>query len=308
MNSKIVKAHLALLAAVVFWGLMAPIGKSAMAAGISGISLAAMRMIGAAVCFWIASLFAVKEKVDPRDYKRLFFAGLLSILFNQGLYTYGLSLTSPIDASIVTTSLPIITMILAAFFLKEPITPMKILGIVLGAGGALMLILNNRPGSSGDGSILGDILCLVAQCSFACYLTIFKDLITKYNVFTLMKWMFTFATCCFLPFSWQELKTVTSQSFPTIVWVEIGFVVFFGTFLAYILVLIGQKTLRPTIVSMYNYIQPIVAATVSVLAGLATFGWSKAFASILIFVGVYVVTKSKSRAQVLAEKDNSKSV
>ena len=261
-----------------------------------------MRMIGGAVCFWIASLFAPKEKVGSHDLMLLFFAGLLGIVCNQGCFTFGLSLTSPIDASIVTTTMPIVTMILAALFLKEPVTPKKVIGIFLGSIGALMLILSNQGGSvDGGGSILEDALCITAQVSFACYLTIFKKLISRYNVFTLMKWMFTYAAICFIPFSYRDFSAMTTMSFSATVWMEVGYVVLFGTFFAYILMLVGQKTLRPTVVSMYNYIQPIVGTTVSVFLGMGVFGWTKALAAVLIFVGVYVVTQSKSRAQMLAE-------
>lgn len=119
MNVKVIRAHLALLGAASMWGLMSPMGKAAMEAGITGLSLATMRMIGGAVCFWIASLFAPKEKVSSHDLMLLFFAGLLGIVCNQGCFTFGLSLTSPIDASIVTTTMPIVTMILAALFFER---------------------------------------------------------------------------------------------------------------------------------------------------------------------------------------------
>lgn len=301
MNASTVKAHLALFASGSIWGLMAPIGKSAMAAGVTSLSLATMRMVGAAVCFWLASLFAPKEKVPTRDLVSLFFASLLCIVFNQGLFILGLSLTSPIDASIITTSLPVITMVLAALFLKEPITGKKVIGIVIGTSGALTLILSNQGGGEGSGTVLGNMLCLIAQTCFACYLTIFKHLIARYNIFTLMKWMFLYASVCFIPFSWHDLADMTTQTFGISTWLQVGYVVVFGTFFAYLLVLIGQKSLRPTIVSMYNYVQPVVGASVSVLIGIATFGWAKAFASMLIFVGVYIVTKSKSREQMLKE-------
>lgn len=303
-NTNIIKAHLGLFAAGSMWGLMAPVGKLAMDAGISNLSLATMRMVGAAVCFWIASLFAPKEKVSSRDLILLFFAALLSIVFNQGVFIVGLSLTSPVDASIITTSLPVITMILAALFLKEPVTIMKVTGVLMGTIGALVLVLSNHGGADGTSNSWGNILCLIAQTSFACYLTIFKGLISRYNIFTLMKWMFTYASICFIPFSFNDLMVMTHQSFPVKVWLEVGYVVLFGTFIAYIFILFGQKTLRPTIVSMYNYVQPIVGASVSVLIGIGTFGWTKACASLLIFAGVYVVTKSKSRNQI-AEDENT---
>ena len=116
------KGHLALLGAAIMWGLMSPIGKTALENGISGLSLATFRMTGGAICFWIASIFAPKEQVKPHDLMMLFFAGLLGIVLNQGCFTFGLSLTSPIDASIVTTTAPIATMIVAAIYLKEPVT------------------------------------------------------------------------------------------------------------------------------------------------------------------------------------------
>jgi len=301
MRNKAVKAHLALFIAGCMWGLLAPVGKAAMEAGVTGLSLASIRMIGAAVLFWIASLFAPKEKVNRRDLFLLFFAGMLCILFNLGVFTVGLSLTSPVDSTIITTSTPILTMLLAALFLKEPITSVKVLGVILGAVGAMMLIFSNNEGLEISGNIWGDIICFVAQISFALYLTLFKGLISRYNVFTLMKWMFTYSAICIAIVSFRDLSDMAAQAFSVQVWLEIGYVVFFGTFVAYILVLVGQKALRPTIVSMYNYIQPVVATIVAVLIGMGTFGWIKALASALIFVGVYVVTQSKSREQMLKE-------
>lgn len=298
MKYGILKAHLALFFAGGIWGLMAPVGKLAMDAGITSLSLASMRMIGAAVCFWIASYFAPCEKVSKRDMMLLFFAGMISIVFNQGVFIYGLSLTSPIDATIITTSLPIVTMILAALFLKEPVTAKKIIGVLMGAMGALILIMGHQGQTGGSGSFWGNVMCFTAQVSFACYLTIFKNLISRYHIFTLMKWMFAYAAICFIPISYRDLSELFSLSFPVSVWLQVGYVVFFGTFMAYLLMLYGQKTLRPTIVSMYNYVQPIVGACVSVLIGIGKFGWMEAAASILIFVGVYVVTQSKSRVQM----------
>lgn len=293
MNIKYLKAHIALFAAGTMWGLMSPIGKAAMDAGITSLSLTTMRMIGAAVLFWTASLFMPKERVSKNDSILLFFAGMLSIVFNQGLFIFGLSQTSPVDASIITTSLPIITMILATAFLKELLTPKKVVGVIMGAVGALLLILSNNENVNNSGNIWGDTLCVIAQISFACYLTFFRKIISRYNIFTLMKWMFTYATIVFLPFSYHELSIVIHGNFSINTWLEVGYVILFGTFFTYMLVMIGQKTLRSTIVSMYNYVQPIVGACASILIGMGTFSWNKAFASILIFIGVYLVTYSK---------------
>lgn len=303
-NLTILKGHLAMLAAAVAWGLMAPVGKAAMEAGISGLMMANMRMLGAAVCFWVTSFFTREEHVPPHDLFMLFFASMLGIVFNQGCYTFGLSLTSPVDASIMTTTMPIVTMILAALFLKEPVTPKKVIGVMMGSLGALALILSNAGSAQqGGGSVLGDALCVIAQTSFALYLTIFKRLISRYSVITLMKWMFTYAAICFIPISYHDFATTDLTSFSPTVWYEAGYVVLFGTYVAYILMLTGQKTLRPTVVSMYNYVQPVVGSSVSVIIGMATFGWVKAIAAVCIFTGVYIVTQSKSREQMKQEDE-----
>lgn len=296
MKNKNITPHLALFGAGAMWGLMSPIGKLAMDGGMTSLSLATLRMAGAAVCFWIASLFAPREKVSRKDMILLFGAAMLSIVFNQGLFIFGLSLTSPVDATIITTSLPLITMALAALFLKEPITTMKAGGVILGGAGALILILSNHSPAAGEGSIWGDLMCFGAQISFACYLTIFRGLISRYHTFTLMKWMFTYATVFFLPVSYGDLSDMARQSFDTSVWLQAGYVVLFGTFFAYMLIMVGQKRVRPTIVSMYNYIQPIVGTAISVMLGIGTFDWSKGLATAFIFFGVYLVTRSKARS------------
>lgn len=305
MVIKTYKGHLAMLAANVIWGLNAPIAKAVLNTDITALSLTTFRMVGAAVAFWIASVFTKKEHVKHEDMLMLFFAALLGIVLNQGSFIFGLSLTSPIDASIVSTTTPIIAMVVAAIYLKEPVTGKKVLGIFVGALGALLLIFSSQHTSASGkgGNIWGDLLCLSAQVSFALYLAIFKNLIGRYSIFTSMKWMFTYASICFIPFSYQDVSTVNFLSITPVTYAQILFVVLGATFLAYICMLTGQKTLRPTLVSMYNYVQPVVASFIAVSMGMDTFGWSKAAAIVLVFVGVYIVTQSKSRAQLQALKE-----
>jgi drug/metabolite transporter (DMT)-like permease len=288
---------------------MSPIGKDAMNNGIAGIDMVAFRVIGAAVLFWIASLFFGRKKalsknngsgntkVPPRDLGMLALAALLGLVCNQCCFTIGLSITSPINASIITTTLPIITMVLAAIFLKEPVTGKKIIGVVCGAAGALILILASaRATGSKSGNLLGDILCLVSQISFACYLTIFKRLIQKYDIITFEKWMFLFGSLMIIPLAFSHLMALQWSAISVKTWGETAFVVVGATFFAYIFMITGQKVLRPTIVSMYNYVQPIVACVVSIIAGLAVFGWLQGAAILLVFAGVFLVTVSKGTA------------
>ena len=303
MNSKTnntpLIAHLSMFFACAFWGLMAPLGKDAMTHGITGIDMVTFRVAGGALLFWLTSLFVKREHVPFRDIVRFIGAGFLGIVTNQCLYIYGLSVTSPVNASIVTTSMPIFAMILAALILREPITGKKALGVLMGCSGALILILTSAQAVSDKvGDIRGDLMCLGAQFSFALYLSLFNPLIRRYSVFTTNKWMFLWATLIIVPFSSMSLKDIDFATVPEKTWWEVAYVVAFGTYVGYILTMIGQRTLRPTVVSVYNYVQPIVSVTVSLILGLAVLQWSQGLAVVLVFLGVWLVTKSRSRADM----------
>lgn len=288
---------------------MAPIAKMVMAAGIvSPLLMTNFRILGAALLFWTASLFAPYEKVPPRDLLLLAGAAMLGILFNQGCYVFGVGFTSPGEASIITTTMPLWVMVFAAVILGEPITLKKIGGILLGASGALILVLGaSKTGMKGDNPTLGDILVLTAQLSYALYLTFYRNFIKKYSVFTLMKWMFTFASIAILCVSVGEWSRVRWSEFTSREVMGVGYVVFFATFLAYICIMIGQKNLRPTLVGMYNYVQPIVASCVGIWLGLDSFNFGKVIAVVLIFSGVFLVTISKAAPQPSAAGHSGRS-
>ncbi len=285
-----------MLCAGTCWGLMAPIGKDAMLNGIDGIDLVSFRVLGGALLFWLTSLFTKKEHVPVKDILLFGCAGLFALVFNQCSYTIGLNLTSPSNSSIMTTSMPIFAMVLSFFILKEPITWQKAGGVLLGCTGAVIIITTSATaGNANVGNIWGDLLCMSAQLSFALYLSLFKPLIQKYSLFTVNKWMFTWATLIIWPFTLGHVSSIDFASVPMSTWWETGFVVFFGTYISYICMMVGQQTLRPTVVSVYNYMQPLVSVSVSVAAGLAVFKTSQALAAILVFSGVWFVVKSKSK-------------
>ena len=277
-----------MLGANSMWGLMSPISKFVMLGGaVSPLVVTDLRIAGAMILFWIASLFQKPEHVNHKDLARLFGASLLGIVFNQGCFIFGVSLSSPGDASIITTSMPLWAMVLAA-----------------GACGALMLIMGSSSGaksaasSAGDHAIWGDLLVLTAQFCYALYIVLYKDFVNRYSLITIMKWMFTYAFICTLPFSASSLM---QASWTTLQWTEIAglaFIVIGATFLSYMLIVIGQKNLRPTVAGMYNYVQPVVACIIAICWGMDSFNWVKGIAVVLIFGGVYLVTMSRSRKEV----------
>ena len=298
------KGHAAMFSANLMWGLMSPLAKVVMVSGaVTPLVLNDLRIFGAMALFWIVSWFRPREHVAPKDLAKLFGASLLAIVFNQGCFIFGVGLTSPSDASIITTSMPLWAMVLAAFFLKEPITGKKISGIAAGACGALLLILSGgkaAAGSQAESSVWGDVLVLTAQLSYALYIVLFKNFVGRYSLVTIMKWMFTYAFICVLPFSYRDLAQTPWMELDGSAIGAIAFIVVGATFFSYMLVVVGQKALRPTVAGMYNYIQPLVACVVAVWLGLDSFGPTKALAAVLIFSGVYLVTASRSRAEMEA--------
>lgn len=292
------KGHLAMLGANTIWGLMSPVAKLVMGAGIiSPLVMTDCRIFGAAILFWITSMFTTREHVPPRDLLLLAGAGFLGVLFNQGSFIFGVGFTSPGEASIITTTMPMWVMLLAWLILGEPITLKKAGGIALGATGALILVYSSMVNNPirGNNPVLGDILVLCAQLSYALYLTFYKNFIKKYSLVTLMKWMFTFASVALLPFSVSTLSVTRFSELSAAEIAGAAYVVVMGTYVAYVCIMIGQKNLRPTVVGMYNYFQPIVASCVGLYLGLDRFTPMKALAVVLIFGGVYLVTISKAR-------------
>lgn len=254
------------------------------------------RVAGAAILFWLTDTVLriagseQHEKVGRKDVFRFFLASIIGVTINQSCFTIGVSLTSPIHATLMTTTLPIISLLIAVVFFAEKLKWRKVLGIGLGLSGALTLILTSRQ-SAATGQLSGDLLCIMAQLSFATYLVVFQRFIRQHSVITCMKWMMLFASVVLLPFAAPNLVTMDWNAVPAKSFWEASYVVVAGTYICYILMTYAQKGLRPTVVAMYNYVQPIVATCVSLILGVAVFGWHQALAVLCIFTGVYLVTR-----------------
>lgn len=311
MRKSEIKGHGAIFGANFIWGVMSPMAKYVFAGGvITPIVLVCWRMVGAVILFWLLSLIVGGEKVSTRDKLLFGVAALLGVVFNQCVYTLGLGMTSPVDASVISTSTPIFTMIIAAIYLKEPLTFKKVGGVLLGAAGAVMLIVSGAGATAeGGGNVAGDLLCIFAELCFATYLVLFKGLISRYSPATVMKWMFTWSVAIVLPFSFSDMSGADYASVSPSVAACAAFVVVFGTFVCYLLAPVGQKYLRPTVVSMYFYVQPVMSAILATAMGNAgPFGVVKILSIAMIFVGVFLVMTSKSRADVEAAEASGSSV
>ena len=264
---------------------------------ISPLGLFCFRAGGAALLFWLVSLFLPKEKIEKGDFLKIFFASMLGLFITQITFLKAITLTTPLDTSIITAITPIFTMFVAAIVLKEPITLKKAGGVALSFVGVIFLILNTvRIGGSGvtETKPLG-IIFMICNCFvWAYYLGIFKPLIAKYSVVTFMKWMFLFSALVSIPLDFNELIHLDMASMPSKYLLELGYIIVFSTFTAYFLIPVGQKTLRPTVISLYGYLQPIIATVMSIIMGMDHLTWQKVLAAALVFTGVILVNKSRA--------------
>lgn len=297
MKNQIAIGHLACAAAYVIFGINVVVCRDiATDGGIAPIVLFSMRALVAGALFWLASLFTKKEKVPWKDLLRLAGAGFLGLFMPQLTFLHAIAHTTPVDLSVMSTTTPIFTMFVAAIFLKEPITWKKALGVALSFGGILWLILQSTFGGNGASETepIGIAFCFANYIVFALYLGTCRKLIARYSVVTSMKWMFLVSFIISIPFTVPHLPSTDFMAVPSYVWWEIGFMIIFSTFIAYYLIPVGQKRIRPTLVSMYGYLQPIIAIAVAIWTGMDRLTFTKILAAMLVFTGVWVVNQSRA--------------
>lgn len=263
---------------------------------ISPIALFSLRSLGAGLLFWLLSLFGPREKVEKKDYLKIFAAAFLGYFVTQLTFLVAIPDVTPMHCSIMSAMSPIYTMFIAAIALKEPLSWQKSSGVLLSLSGIIFLILNNAGARSGasESTLMGLFMMFLNSFSFSLYLGIFKPVIQKYSVVTFMKWIFLFSSVMALPFSYGEIFSLSWTRIPAAQMWELGYLVVFATFISYFLIPYGQKRIRPTLVSMYSYIQPIIATVLSIIIGMDMLTWQKVLAAVMVFGGVIIVSRSRS--------------
>ena len=291
MNKSKVIGITSLILMSCLWGAMGPFAKAAIEGGIHQGVLTSFRLIGCTFLFYFWSLFLPKQHVPLKDLGLMAIAALLGIVGDQGLFIWGLSLTSPIDASVISTLIPVFTFILAIIFLKQKLNLKQVIGITLGLIGAIIMVKSSSSGSTKEGSIIGDLIIILAMFSFASYMAFFANLIKKYRVDVMMKWLFLFSSIYILPLLICNYDNDALSQVTFITWSELSYVIIGGTFLPFLFMCIGQKYFNPEVVGVFHYIQPVVGCTLAVLMGLATYTIDKFVATILIFIAVWLVVQ-----------------
>ena len=297
MASDQLKGHISIAAAYTIFGLNVVLCKDiANSEAVNPFVLFTLRAIGATAIFWLMSLFAPKERVEKGDLWKIALASFLGLFLTQTTFLVGITMATSIDCAIIGTLGPVFTMIFAFFFVGEPITGKKAGGVAVSLAGVIFLIFNSvHSGGASATTPLGIVMLLMNSLTFSMYLGIFRPLISRYSVITFMKWAFLFALLMSLPLSAKGLVTTDFSSIPAKVLWEIGYLIVFATVIAYYLVPYGQKYIRPTLVSMYNYLSPVIATIVSIWTGMDVLSWQKVVAATAIVGGVILVSKSRAR-------------
>ena len=288
--------HAACFAAYAIFGINIIVCKDlTTSSAISPLAIFTVRSLGASAFFWILSLFMPAQKVERRDFVKIFAASFLGFFLTQLTFLEAIPDITPMHCSIISALTPIYTMFIAAVVLKEPLTWKKGGGVLLSLCGIIFLIMNNSQGNGVMESKLSGILLMVLNgVAFALYLGVFRPVIMKYSVVTFMKWIFLFSVAMSLPFSFGEVFSPVWLELPRIQLLELGFLVLFATCVCYFLIPLGQKNIRPTLVSMYSYVQPIIATVISICIGMDGVTWQKVLAAVMVFTGVFVVSRSKA--------------
>lgn len=290
MSTKL-KAHLALLLVAMIYGGNFIIAKEVMNNNyLEPLAFILLRVSVGLVLFWTFAVLFVKEKVDKQDFPRLAACALFGIALNQMFFFMGLELTTPINASLIMTCTPIIVLIISALLINEKITARKVIGIILGGVGAILLIAYDKRVAFSSQGLTGDLLIVINSSSFGIFLVIVKKLMEKYHAITVTKWIFTIGLFYVLPFGITPLMNTQWSGFTTGAWIGVAYVLVGTTFLAYLLNTFALKVVPPSIVSIYIYLQPFFATSLALLLGLDTLSTIKILAGTLIFTGVYLAS------------------
>ncbi|HCK21747.1 MAG TPA: EamA family transporter [Bacteroidetes bacterium] len=294
------KAHIFILGANIIYGLNYVIAKVALNV-IPAFPLVLTRVAIPLLFYAVFALVFQREKVDRKDHWAFFYCGFLGVAANQMMFISGLDRTSEIHASLIMITTPILVLLIASIVLKERLTWRKIAGVLIGAAGVYLLIQSSEKSGASTATVAGDLLIMGNAMSYAFFLVLAKPLMRKYNPYTAAFWFFLYGLVFVAPFGVAQLDQIPPEAFSGNVLLSWLYVVFISTLLVYILNILGLKFGSPSLVSIYIYTQPLLAALIAVLLGKDTFTAAMAAAALFIFTGVAMVSFSqKKRKQRIA--------
>lgn len=288
--TKVVRVHLALFLVSLIYAATFSIAKEVMPAYVKPMGLIGIRVWGAIILLWFTHAIFVREKIrDKKDYFELMKCAVFGVAANMLLFFKGLAITTPINGAILMVTTPLFVGFFSFFILKEKVSALKIIGLMLGLSGAILLLVGPQLSFS-SATFSGDVMVMLNAIIYSYYLIIAKPLLHKYNPITVIKWTFLFGGIMILPFSVPELQVVEWGLIPTSIWFSISFLIVGATFLTYLLNGWALRHANSSLVGAYIYLQPILATLIAIVLGKDALTWQKVVFGALIFAGVYLVS------------------
>lgn len=294
MQNQKLKGHAAIFLANTIFGLGVPVSKALLDSWVTPMGYMASRSFFAAIIFWLIACFLPKEHVERKDLMVILFGGLLGFVISQSLTAWALDFTTPVYFSLIAALTPVGVMLMAALFIGEKITWIKVLGVILGIVGALLMLVKGWQAGAGKNDVLGIFLAILSVLTWAIYLIVTRKVSQKYSSVTQMKWVFLISAIVTVPIAMPEFGAQALYS-SAVNWegiAEMAFLVLGATILGYFLIPVAMKTLHATTVSIYTNLQPIVASMVAIFVGQDFLSWDKIVAAALVLLSAYIVTNA----------------
>jgi drug/metabolite transporter (DMT)-like permease len=291
------KAHLALIAANLLFGINFSVVKLIAPDFILPLGLNFMRVLIATLLFWSLYLFHRKNGgIRKKDIPRFILCAITGIAINQILFIKGIVLTTPIHAALLILGTPVFILILSFITRTEKISSLKIIGLITALTGGVVLVMSKENSALGSNILLGDIYVLINAISYAVYMLLVKPLTLSYTPLQVTRWVFTFGFFLLLPFCWSDFVVTDWHAFTAGAWASLGLVVIGATFFAYLFIAYGIHHLSPSITGAYIYTQPVFSAGIAIVFLNEEPALYKFLAAILIFTGVYLINRKKASA------------
>ncbi len=294
MQNQKLKGHAAIFLANTIFGLGVPVSKALLDSWVTPMGYMASRSFFASIIFWLIACFLPKEHVERKDLMVILFGGLLGFVISQSLTAWALDFTTPVYFSLIAALTPVGVMLMAALFIGEKITWIKVLGVILGIVGALLMLVKGWQAGAGKNDVLGIFLAILSVLTWAIYLIVTRKVSQKYSSVTQMKWVFLISAIVTVPIAMPEFGAQALYS-SAVNWegiAEMAFLVLGATVLGYFLIPVAMKTLHATTVSIYTNLQPIVASMVAIFVGQDFLSWDKIVAAALVLLSAYIVTNA----------------
>jgi drug/metabolite transporter (DMT)-like permease len=282
------RVHLTLLLVQASFGGFHVVAKAALA-DLAPMALAAIRVGVATPILLFLAWRRDRFLPSRRDLPMLALLGGLGVFGNQVLFITGLKYTTAINASILMTSMPVLTAGAAAALGIEKVSSGRLAGILLSVAGALVLV-NPLRFSADHGGALGNSLILFNCLCYSLFLVLQRPILARIPWRTVIAWSFLFGAAGVLVVAVPDLAALRPAAVPGMTWLGVVYIILFPTVFAYAASTWAIRRSSSALVAAYSTLQPLVAAALAASFLGERFGWMEGIGLVLIVAGLWRVT------------------